>query len=701
MTSTFRLTSAEFRKIFKRPSIFIMAILLVITVFVSLYTFNPNNRIDTTVDYSLDNSLQYYTTFNTGSTEKTKTDINNTFLATDEIINYYTLYNDRNAKINSYYSDFYTALQKLEAETKPNIKESKYLDVKKALQNFKDYYVSFSEFVDIDGNQYDFIGITTTSTEKNGKVNYTYLDNSLSTLNELINYADTHTYYEFEQTFNLEGNGYKANLEKVLKSGMDYIKTTFLGLSLNISKNYANYETALGSSSTDISIRIGLRNELKKSLETYLTYFTMIVDNEYPLVLVKTDDRTTINDLLNVAIDTINIPTSDDSLYMSHKNAFENLSKLNIINQLNSFTNTCITQVTVDNYLINDFNEVQKKTNENKSAILKEIDSLKNDEAIKNIQFAITEYYLLSETYNDYIFDKTIQFITNNYDKSVFQDFYKYGFDEFNKYEVSEKLTKNKYYIDNNVYSNTYLENFAFNQKTGTGEINLYDFMYYSMELCAVIIMVFAVMLVCSLITGETESGTIKLLLVRPYRRGKIITAKLLATLFFVITFMIFSFIITFVGGYFLYGLPVGNILAVFNATTAFEISPLALMLINTISLLIDIVFFVILALMISILCKNYAASITTVLVVLILNFALNVIFGGTFWYTLLPGMNLHLFKYFGNTFVAGGEGMILQSILITGIESSMTFAFSLLVNLAYSVIAIAIGYSVFSKRDF
>ena len=150
------------------------------------------------------------------------------------------------------------------------------------------------------------------------------------------------------------------------------------------------------------------------------------------------------------------------------------------------------------------------------------------------------------------------------------------------------------------------------------------------------------------------------------------------------------------------FGMPTTDtVLAVFNATTAFEISPLGLMAINAVSLLLDIIFFVILALMISILCKNYAASISTVLVVIILNYALNVVFGGTFWYSVLPGMNLHLFKYFGNAFTSVGDGMILQSILITTIESSMTFIFSILANISYVVIALAIAYSVFKKRDF
>ena len=41
MTSTFRLTRAEFKKIFKRASVYIMALLLVVAVFVSVYSTPP------------------------------------------------------------------------------------------------------------------------------------------------------------------------------------------------------------------------------------------------------------------------------------------------------------------------------------------------------------------------------------------------------------------------------------------------------------------------------------------------------------------------------------------------------------------------------------------------------------------------------------------------------------------------------------
>lgn len=702
MTGTLRLTSAEFKKIFKRPSVFIMAIILVVAVFVSLYTFDPNTRVDNTVDYNLTTSMEYNDKFNNGSTEGTKSHVDSIYSKTDEMINYYKLYNEKCSTLNSYYNDIFTSIEALDVASDA-LKEVKYKDVTKALENFRESLINFDNFVDTNGNKLGFIEVTTTKTiDGDGNTVYTYLDNSLDKLNALIKHSKTLKHSDFLTAYNLEGNGYKTGLEKAYNSGINYIQTTFIGIQNTIYNRYIEYGKVANTKEFDKdngkTTNLN-RNALESALKQYKTYLNMIMDNDYPLAVINKDTKAKIDELIDNAIDTITF--KDTNTPSEHKNAYDNLTSLNIINTLNSITSTEIDQINLGNKVVNDYVETQRQVNENKVAILTKINSLKNDEGIKNIQSAITEYYLLAESYNSYVYDSTILSITEDFSKTEYEDFYKYKLNEFNKYETNEKIVLNKYYINNNTYENSYINNFAFNQKSDTTDTNAYDFMFFAMEICTVVIIVFAVMLVCSLITGETESGTIKLLLVRPYKRSKILTAKLLATLFFVTVFMLFSGIISFVGGYFLFGLPTSNVLAVFNATTVFEISPLGLMLINILSLLLDAIFFVIMALMIAILFKNYAGSISTVLVIVILTYALNIIFGGTFWYSVLPGMNLHLFRYFGNTFISMGSGSILEALFVNTIESSMTFVFSILVNISYMVIALAIAYSVFQKRDF
>ena len=58
MFGTLRLTKAEFKKIFRRPSVFLVALLILATIFVSIQFFNPQPRENYNViyDYDLDNN---------------------------------------------------------------------------------------------------------------------------------------------------------------------------------------------------------------------------------------------------------------------------------------------------------------------------------------------------------------------------------------------------------------------------------------------------------------------------------------------------------------------------------------------------------------------------------------------------------------------------------------------------------------------
>jgi ABC-type transport system involved in multi-copper enzyme maturation permease subunit len=68
--------------------------------------------------------------------------------------------------------------------------------------------------------------------------------------------------------------------------------------------------------------------------------------------------------------------------------------------------------------------------------------------------------------------------------------------------------------------------------------------------------------------------------------------------------------------------------------------------------------------------------------------------------------MNLHLFKFFGNSFASllqgtSGFAGLIQSLLITGIETSMTFWYSFCISGAYCLVFLSISYAIFQKRDF
>lgn len=718
MTSTFKLTKAEFKKIFKRPSIFIMAVLLVMTILVSITIFKPAELVNPTIVYDeANNSEEYYNYFYTDINLNSKASFDKVFNDTDTIISYFDAFNNNANLLTNYYEDVIETMNLLVADNLTDTKDSyrqealndvnNFLSAYKSLDNVKD----FSKITGVTLKQYPYT-IKVNNELKTISTNY-YTTKSCEKLINLQEYLSNTTKYTSKDVAeHYVNNNYENELNIVLNNGINFIYTTIKGFAYYFDDFLVQYNTAINNGRNQIETMKAMKNNMFQLLNTLDDYLDTIIDYDFPVIIMDKSIYLDLNQRIEEAIVILTISTNDESNLDKYNEIKDSLSKLKLNSALNTVTqdntstiNSYIIQTKMTISDIKDFKDIQNKVNTNKATILTTIQDLSTDESITNIAKSITDYSLLSNNYNNIIKSKVLLSIADKYDTSIYSKFYGYKFNEFNKYQTRENITLNNYYIQNNTYSNSYLNQFSYNQNSGM-KTNLYDYMYFTLELCTLIIIVFAMMLVCNLITGETESGTIKLLLVRPYRRSKIVTAKLLATIFFVITFMFFSSIITFVGGYFLYGPATTNVLAIFNSGTPFEISPLLLMLINILSLTFDVIFFVLLALMISILCKNFAASISCSFVLLILNYALNIIFGGAFWYTLLPGMNLHLFKFFGNSFASIIEGTsgfagLIQALLITGIETTMTFWYSLCITGAYCLVFLVISYSVFQKRDF
>lgn len=692
MTSTFRLTRAEFKKIFKRASVYIMALLLVVAILVSAYMFKPNEVVDETITYGENLTVEdYYNTFTNQDLSNAKKGIDKEFAKTDLILNYYSLSNDRDVKLTSDYDSLIKSIDTLKSETNTSIRDNYYASVKLNLKAYLDSFQDFSTLSDYEFTNYS-----------KGEKSYYQIDYSRN-IKALLDSSSKVDSYDFVSIY--ETNNYKDKLYEDLNRGKDYVTPTLYSLSKEIKFHYDQYNQAWNRGESARESLEYERTEIRKVVLEFKNYFTALVDNDFPVVLINTSLKNTIMENLDSAIEFLSASnfTGVTRPFPDYTSLKENLDGIDIANfYIKTFAldNTNIYQVKLTNATLESYKKIRNNVEENKSAILERIKAHKTDESVKNIQKSITEYNLLNKAYNELINDSIILNLSEEYRSEDFVNLYNYKLDAFNNYEYRESIVTNKYYINNNVYSNSFSNNFVFGQNSST-TTSAMDFMYFSMEICTVLIIIFGMMMICNLITSETESGTIKLLLTRPYKRSKIITAKLFATIFFVLTFVLFSSIISFAGGYFIYGYNGANILTVFNGSTAIVMNPIVLMLINIITLIFDIIFYVIVALMISILFKNYAGSISTCLVLIIVAYTLNALFASSFWFSLLPSMNLHLFKYFGNSFSSLATNSIIQSIMITPIQSTMNFVYSLLLILGYSAVYIAISYAVFNKRDF
>jgi hypothetical protein len=107
MTSTFKLIKAEFKKIFKYPSIYIVALLIVATIFGCMYLFEPLQTIDKNITYSgATTAKDYYDYFYSTENPNSHNDIQKIYNRANNLVNYYKVYENKLSSITVGFSDW-------------------------------------------------------------------------------------------------------------------------------------------------------------------------------------------------------------------------------------------------------------------------------------------------------------------------------------------------------------------------------------------------------------------------------------------------------------------------------------------------------------------------------------------------------------------------------------------------------------------
>lgn len=219
------------------------------------------------------------------------------------------------------------------------------------------------------------------------------------------------------------------------------------------------------------------------------------------------------------------------------------------------------------------------------------------------------------------------------------------GFTDTSIYNLKKAITTSKYFYENDTFGYEYLTAFNFNQNSGT-ETNAYDFAFYAMQILSMFIIIFTIFFATSVLSGEQSSGTLKMTATRPFTRNKIYSGKYLACVNVALILLGVSLIASLAIGFATYGFSFQNVMVVMNAETLFITNPLVLMLIYFASILIDVLFYIALAILISMLVKQ--ATVSTGISCAI--FIVSKIMLGTVtasWIRFVPSLNLDLYKFF------------------------------------------------------
>jgi len=218
------------------------------------------------------------------------------------------------------------------------------------------------------------------------------------------------------------------------------------------------------------------------------------------------------------------------------------------------------------------------------------------------------------------------------------------SFSKTSAYNLRSNVTKNSYIHKTGNFGYQYLNSFNFNTNSGT-ETNAFDFVVYAMQILSCFIIIFTIFFAVGTLSGEQSSGTLKMIATRPYTRNKVYSGKFLACFSVALILLLVSFATSLTVGAVAFGFTFKNVLLIFNSSKVMIMNPLVLILLYLLNIFIDVVFYIALAIMVSMFIKQTAIStaLTSGLYI-----ASTILIGTvkSSWLRFIPTTNLQLFKF-------------------------------------------------------
>ncbi|MFD2117850.1 ABC transporter permease [Paenibacillus yanchengensis] len=229
------------------------------------------------------------------------------------------------------------------------------------------------------------------------------------------------------------------------------------------------------------------------------------------------------------------------------------------------------------------------------------------------------------------------------------------------------------------------LNDYYLSEQINPNKISLWSYMDTA-SLLIVLISILTVIIAADMIAAEFSWGTIKLLLVGPATRSKILTAKYIATLQFALLLLVTSFVVSFGAGAILSGLDTWNVAEVtVNAANQIEVKSMLISILQKYGFgIVELVMYVTMAFMISAAFRSSTMAISFSLIAIFMGNMIVSMLAKYAWVKYILFANINLSQYMTNT----------------PLRPDMSLSFSIIVLAVYYIVFQLITWIMFTKRD-
>jgi len=271
------------------------------------------------------------------------------------------------------------------------------------------------------------------------------------------------------------------------------------------------------------------------------------------------------------------------------------------------------------------------------------------------------------------------------------------GYSNISIYEQKENTTKYQYYIENNAGESDYANSFSVTH-TSNGKINTYDFTFFIMSLFSVVVVIFAIYLSANTISGEINNNTMRLVSLRPVKRGSLFMGKYFAIIIMSLLLLLFGTITSFIVGGILFGFNCANILMIINGSFVMVSHPAIVLGLFVLNQLLLISLYSAITIMLSSFMKSDLLAMIIGVVLYTVNLILPLFFNASSWLRLYPFANINLFAYFGSNRLTSDN--VLGKLFNNVVYHGMNIWISLIYLVGITALVLLIGKIVFKKRE-
>ncbi|MBP5651477.1 MAG: hypothetical protein J6X00_02270, partial [Clostridia bacterium] len=392
MGSIFRITKAEFIKAFKRPTIYVMAFILLITAVISALIFDPQKRADDRLNYSGTTGIEVFNSFNSsGAGSKSSIDAEISFTSTK--VMYFTNMETRANTITEKYNNILNTYAQL-------LKDQKTVD---------EYKSTVAEYRDAINDKYGLNTIEFVNTAYSLPLYYDETDETYKTFSQ---YLDEYIAACVDKTTIITGytnatTEYKLTqydrFRNVTNQSIDFIHGTI---------NYYINQAKIG---WDVLYKLNFRNQwqntaaqrviqndaldtISTNLERLHLFVNQLYSKNYNVIYMSKDYYQEFETTKTYIINQLVNKARSESDWAKRLPLLKEVATNDFIENLYSI-NSKISLVSPSSQSIKDLNSAKDKTTENLNKIFSKMESEKTTCSADEMKNYASDYYMLADCY--------------------------------------------------------------------------------------------------------------------------------------------------------------------------------------------------------------------------------------------------------------------------------------------------------------